>query len=58
MELGLEYTGKMAIPPGMAEFQLSGYCVPECTAVVSNAFLNREHGMGQKYRQEPCGKMQ
>ncbi|XP_043230467.1 dopamine beta-hydroxylase-like isoform X1 [Amphibalanus amphitrite] len=33
MELGLEYTDKMAIPPGMASFELSGYCVPECTAV-------------------------
>nr|CAG4651674.1 EOG090X0318 [Triops cancriformis] len=33
MELGLEYTDKMAIPPKQAEFTLTGYCVPECTAV-------------------------
>ncbi|XP_053655726.2 dopamine beta-hydroxylase [Cherax quadricarinatus] len=33
MELGLEYTSKMAIPPGMTAFTLSGYCVPECTAL-------------------------
>ncbi|XP_037080255.1 dopamine beta-hydroxylase-like [Pollicipes pollicipes] len=33
MELGLEYTDKMAIPPGQPAFELSGYCVPECTAV-------------------------
>ncbi|GLG99738.1 Tyramine beta-hydroxylase [Gryllus bimaculatus] len=33
IELGLEYTDKMAIPPGQAEFMLSGYCVTECTAV-------------------------
>ncbi|KAG7172985.1 Dopamine beta-hydroxylase-like [Homarus americanus] len=33
MELGLEYTSKMAIPPHMTTFTLSGYCVPECTAL-------------------------
>ncbi|KAK7083788.1 hypothetical protein SK128_003689, partial [Halocaridina rubra] len=33
MELGLEYTDKMAIPPQMASYTLSGYCVPECTAL-------------------------
>ncbi|KAL3283755.1 hypothetical protein HHI36_017925 [Cryptolaemus montrouzieri] len=33
MELGLEYTDKMAIPPGQENFPLSGYCVSECTAV-------------------------
>ncbi|XP_065570089.1 dopamine beta-hydroxylase-like isoform X4 [Artemia franciscana] len=33
IELGLEYTDKMAIPPLQEEFVLSGYCVPECTAV-------------------------
>ncbi|XP_054721644.1 dopamine beta-hydroxylase-like [Uloborus diversus] len=31
MELGLEYTDKMAIPPHQADFALTGYCVPECT---------------------------
>ncbi|XP_045624015.2 dopamine beta-hydroxylase [Procambarus clarkii] len=33
MELGLEYSSKMAIPPAMNTFTLSGYCVPECTAL-------------------------
>ncbi|KAG8233749.1 hypothetical protein J437_LFUL003819 [Ladona fulva] len=33
MELGLEYTDKMAIPPHQAEFELSGHCISECTAV-------------------------
>lgn len=31
MELGLEYTDKNSIPPGQAGFDLSGYCVAECT---------------------------
>lgn len=35
MELGLEYTDKMAIPPGQIGFPLSGYCIAECTNVVS-----------------------
>lgn len=35
IELGLEYTDKMAIPPGQESFQLTGYCVSECTAVVN-----------------------
>lgn len=33
MELGLEYTDKMAIPPGQLAFPLSGYCIEECTKV-------------------------
>lgn len=33
MELGLEYTDKMAIPPGQIGFPLSGYCIPECTEI-------------------------
>ncbi|KAK4873371.1 hypothetical protein RN001_015400 [Aquatica leii] len=33
IELGLEYTDKMAIPPEQESFSLSGYCVSECTAV-------------------------
>lgn len=35
MELGLEYTDKMAIPPGILAFPLSGYCIAECTQTVS-----------------------
>lgn len=35
MELGLEYTNKMAIPPGQNAFTLPGYCIPECTSIVS-----------------------
>ncbi|KAH8298583.1 hypothetical protein KR018_001740 [Drosophila ironensis] len=31
MELGLEYSDKMAIPPGQTAFPLSGYCVADCT---------------------------
>lgn len=34
MELGLEYTDKMAIPPGVLAFPLSGYCIAECTKTV------------------------
>lgn len=34
MELGLEYTDKMAIPPGQVGFPLSGYCISECTDLV------------------------
>ncbi|KAG7308475.1 hypothetical protein JYU34_005685 [Plutella xylostella] len=33
MELGLEYTDKMAIPGQQYAFPLSGYCVPQCTGV-------------------------
>ncbi|XP_050547075.1 dopamine beta-hydroxylase-like [Daktulosphaira vitifoliae] len=32
VELGLEYTDKMAIPPNQSDFTLSGYCISECTA--------------------------
>ena len=35
MELGLEYIDKMAIPPGVEDFTLSGDCIQECTGVVS-----------------------
>ncbi|ESO92748.1 hypothetical protein LOTGIDRAFT_120180 [Lottia gigantea] len=31
MELGLEYTDKMVIPPGEDRFTLSGYCIADCT---------------------------
>lgn len=34
IELGLEYTDKMAIPPNQPDFTLSGFCIAECTAVV------------------------
>nr|XP_022905446.1 dopamine beta-hydroxylase [Onthophagus taurus] len=33
IELGLEYTDKMAIPPHLNSFALTGYCVSECTAI-------------------------
>ncbi|CAG7731030.1 unnamed protein product [Allacma fusca] len=33
MELGLEYTDKMAIPPRFHNFQLTGICNRECTSV-------------------------
>uniref|UniRef100_A0A8D8CEN9 Tyramine beta-hydroxylase n=2 Tax=Culex pipiens TaxID=7175 RepID=A0A8D8CEN9_CULPI len=33
MELGLEYSDKMAIPPGQVAFPLTGYCIAECTKV-------------------------
>jgi len=36
MELGLEYTDKMALPPGLPLWKLVGYCIPECTRVVSD----------------------
>ena len=35
MELGLIYTDKMAIPPNEFKFPLHGYCLPQCSAVVS-----------------------
>ena len=35
MELGLIYTDKMAIPPNEIKFPLHGYCLPQCSAVVS-----------------------
>lgn len=47
MELGLEYSDKMAIPPGQLAFPLSGYCIAECTEVVclSNkcSLINENH---------------
>ncbi|KAK3087538.1 hypothetical protein FSP39_007304 [Pinctada imbricata] len=33
MELGLEYTNKMAIPPRQHLFSLTGYCIPACTRI-------------------------
>ncbi|CAH1155572.1 unnamed protein product [Phaedon cochleariae] len=33
IELGLEYTDKMAIPPGQELFPLFGYCTSACTAM-------------------------
>lgn len=35
MELGLEYTNKMAVPPGQVGFRLPGFCIPDCTSIVS-----------------------
>ena len=40
MELGLEYTDKMAIPPKLPSYTLSGYCIPECTALVSTGSIS------------------
>ncbi|ESO05950.1 hypothetical protein HELRODRAFT_64253, partial [Helobdella robusta] len=31
MEIGLEYTDKMALPPHLPKWELHGYCIPECT---------------------------
>ncbi|XP_064458103.1 dopamine beta-hydroxylase-like isoform X2 [Ornithodoros turicata] len=31
LEVGLEYTDKMVIPPRQPAFELTGYCVSECT---------------------------
>ncbi|CAH1968308.1 unnamed protein product [Acanthoscelides obtectus] len=33
IELGLEYTDKMAIPPGQEQFRLTGYCTSVCTSM-------------------------
>ncbi|XP_077500682.1 tyramine beta hydroxylase [Amblyomma americanum] len=33
LEIGLEYTDKMAIPPLQPGFHLTGYCISECTRV-------------------------
>jgi dopamine beta-monooxygenase len=33
IEIGLEYTDKNSIPPKQAAFDLSGYCVSECTRI-------------------------
>ncbi|XP_050050808.1 dopamine beta-hydroxylase-like [Dermacentor andersoni] len=33
LEIGLEYTDKMAIPPQKQGFHLTGYCISECTRV-------------------------
>ena len=41
MELGLEYTDKMALPPGLPLWKLVGYCIPECTSVVSDRPIRR-----------------
>lgn len=38
LEIGLEYTDKMAIPPRQPAFDLTGYCISECTRVVSGLF--------------------
>jgi dopamine beta-monooxygenase len=40
MELGLEYTDKMAIPPQQPAFIISGYCITECTAVVCASLIS------------------
>lgn len=40
MELGLEYTDKMAIPGRQKAFPLTAYCIPQCTGVVVIFFYN------------------
>ena len=35
LELGLIYTDRMAIPPGVKGFPLTGHCSTECTQAVS-----------------------
>lgn len=35
MEIGLEYTNKMVIPPHQKSFILTGDCISECTEIVS-----------------------
>ena len=39
MELGLIYNDLMAIPPKSEDFSLHGFCLPQCTAVVSDMGL-------------------
>ena len=34
MELGQEYTDKVALPPALPQWNLDGYCTPDCTRVV------------------------
>ena len=50
MELGLVYTDKMAIPPKMESFALSGHCLPECTAVVSKFMPEKNSSLCLKKR--------
>ena len=38
MELGQEYTDKVALPPGLHQWNLDGYCTPECTSAVRPRF--------------------
>ncbi|GBL79541.1 Dopamine beta-hydroxylase [Araneus ventricosus] len=45
MELGLEYTNKMAIPQHQADFKLTGYCVAECTRVLTEFERGRVIGL-------------
>jgi len=55
MELGLEYTDKYALPPGLPLWKLEGYCIPDCTRVVSISILGLGYcvtavGLCQKHR--------
>lgn len=43
MELGLEYSDKMAIPSNILAFPLSGYCIAECTKIVELELLSATH---------------
>uniref|UniRef100_A0A915KXG4 Tyramine beta-hydroxylase n=1 Tax=Romanomermis culicivorax TaxID=13658 RepID=A0A915KXG4_ROMCU len=42
LETGLEYTNRMAIPPGQTMFPLSGYCMSECTDRLHSHLTGRE----------------
>lgn len=43
MELGLEYSDKMAIPPNILGFPLSAHCIAECTKIVEFQLLIVTH---------------
>lgn len=36
MELGVEYTDKLAVPPGQTSWPMTGYCIDSCTETVSS----------------------
>ena len=35
LEVGVTYNSKFAIPPGQRDWELTGYCLPQCTQQVS-----------------------
>ena len=53
MELGLIYTDRMAIPPGQYMYPLNGYCLPACTAVVSDG-TNEQRFIQNKKGPQNC----
>ncbi|CAG5122416.1 unnamed protein product, partial [Candidula unifasciata] len=50
MELGLEYTNKMAIPPRQKRFQLRGYCTHECTQRVFTKHVRKGRELSELNR--------